>query len=442
MDRPNDATDTTKKPSPRERLLKAMAQAINQHGYPATAVAHVISNAGVSRSTFYEHFKDKDDCFLATYRQIAKQTSRSIRRAAKGQKDSTPIQAGLQHLLHELAGTPALANILFIAPRAAHPLLATEHDPLLAELERLLTNSNRSKRADTALDLPPSALLGAIRMIAIQRLANHAHDRLPTLLDDLVAWANSYQIPKGQPHWSTSPQAVLRSNPPLHPKLPLLPVPPKPPPLPRGPRSLPETVVTRNQRERLFYATVETAAAKGYATTTVAQIAAAANLNRRVLYEQFTDKEHATLEAQRQIHRHALSGVSTAYFLPDNWPQQVFNALLYLTTLIANNHATANLVIVEPFAIGQRAMQSLQDLLASFSIFLQDGYHQASDSEHLPRLYSEATIGGLYELIYRQVTQGNASQLPRYLPQLAYVAIAPFCGAQSATHTVDQMASG
>src|SRR5262245_57415806 len=53
--------------SQRGRLIDAMAQAVAEHGYGATTVARVVSRAGVSRKTFYEHFSDKEDCLLALY---------------------------------------------------------------------------------------------------------------------------------------------------------------------------------------------------------------------------------------------------------------------------------------------------------------------------------------------------------------------------------------
>ena len=53
--------------SQRGRLLDAMAEAVAEHGYGATTIAHVVSRAGVSRKTFYEHFTDKEQCFLALY---------------------------------------------------------------------------------------------------------------------------------------------------------------------------------------------------------------------------------------------------------------------------------------------------------------------------------------------------------------------------------------
>src|SRR3712207_4871654 len=51
--------------SQRDRLLAAMADAVAEKGYAKASVADVIERAGVSRKTFYEHFANKEECFLA-----------------------------------------------------------------------------------------------------------------------------------------------------------------------------------------------------------------------------------------------------------------------------------------------------------------------------------------------------------------------------------------
>ncbi len=53
--------------SQRTRLIEGMAEAVAERGYAATTVADVIARAGVSRTTFYENFRDKEDCYLAAY---------------------------------------------------------------------------------------------------------------------------------------------------------------------------------------------------------------------------------------------------------------------------------------------------------------------------------------------------------------------------------------
>jgi AcrR family transcriptional regulator len=60
-----DADDMTA--SQRARMLDAITRAVADKGYSRVTVGDVVSEAGVSRRTFYEQFKDKEDCFLAAY---------------------------------------------------------------------------------------------------------------------------------------------------------------------------------------------------------------------------------------------------------------------------------------------------------------------------------------------------------------------------------------
>ncbi len=51
----------------RERLIGAMAASIVEKGYRDTTVADVVRIARTSRRNFYEHFVDRDACFLALF---------------------------------------------------------------------------------------------------------------------------------------------------------------------------------------------------------------------------------------------------------------------------------------------------------------------------------------------------------------------------------------
>src|SRR3954451_4843452 len=53
--------------SQRGRMVGAMADAVAAKGYAATTVADGVARAVVSRKTFYEHFRDKEECFLAAF---------------------------------------------------------------------------------------------------------------------------------------------------------------------------------------------------------------------------------------------------------------------------------------------------------------------------------------------------------------------------------------
>lgn len=53
--------------SQRMRLMKAMTQLVAENGYQETTVVDLLRRAGISRTTFYQLFSDKQSCWLATF---------------------------------------------------------------------------------------------------------------------------------------------------------------------------------------------------------------------------------------------------------------------------------------------------------------------------------------------------------------------------------------
>ena len=54
----------------RERLLRAIVAAVAERGYKDATIADVVRVARTSRSAFYEHFANKQACFLEAYEQM------------------------------------------------------------------------------------------------------------------------------------------------------------------------------------------------------------------------------------------------------------------------------------------------------------------------------------------------------------------------------------
>jgi AcrR family transcriptional regulator len=69
----------------RARLIAAMATSIERKGYRETTVADVVREARTSRRTFYEHFADREACFLALFDAVNDETMERI--AASVQSD-------------------------------------------------------------------------------------------------------------------------------------------------------------------------------------------------------------------------------------------------------------------------------------------------------------------------------------------------------------------
>src|SRR3569833_4279079 len=72
---------------PRARLMLALASVIEEKGYNATTIADVVRIAKVSRRTFYEHFADRDDCFLELFAATGDWLVQLVGAAASGDVD-------------------------------------------------------------------------------------------------------------------------------------------------------------------------------------------------------------------------------------------------------------------------------------------------------------------------------------------------------------------
>src|SRR4051812_48644280 len=54
----------------RERLFAAMVASTAEKGYEATTLKDLARISGVSSRSFYRHFEDKQDCFIAALRAM------------------------------------------------------------------------------------------------------------------------------------------------------------------------------------------------------------------------------------------------------------------------------------------------------------------------------------------------------------------------------------
>src|SRR3954453_6695787 len=107
--------------SQRERLLVAMADATAAKGYANVGVAAVIGRAGVSRRSFYEHFANKEDAFLAAYDAGVAGLLDAIAEAEQAAGAATGQSGGL--LARARAGTEVYLQLLADNPAFARTFL-------------------------------------------------------------------------------------------------------------------------------------------------------------------------------------------------------------------------------------------------------------------------------------------------------------------------------
>lgn len=174
--------------SQRERLLEAAVRVVAAKGYGAMTIGDLTKQAGVSRTTFYELYEDKQACFLAAYdAAIALLVRRVI--AAYESEQSWPERAaaGLAALLETLAAEPALARLSLVDIGNAGPAAQRRYRAAIQSLTPLFEEGRDFAPGGRGLPANTSrmAIGGVTGLIADELVAGRA-EQLPGLLSDVL----------------------------------------------------------------------------------------------------------------------------------------------------------------------------------------------------------------------------------------------------------------
>jgi AcrR family transcriptional regulator len=91
--------------SKREKILEGMLEAVGAEGYDGTSVRTVLDRTGLYRQAFYDHFADKDACYLARSRWESAGSKRWFRERQRakrpGEGSCGPVWAPCSDYLDE-----------------------------------------------------------------------------------------------------------------------------------------------------------------------------------------------------------------------------------------------------------------------------------------------------------------------------------------------------
>ncbi len=82
----------------RRQLSGALVDLIKEKRFDDITVQNVIDRAGVGRSTFYSHFRDKEDVFERQWEQFIERLAGQINWAKVGTGSFVPVRSLFQHL--------------------------------------------------------------------------------------------------------------------------------------------------------------------------------------------------------------------------------------------------------------------------------------------------------------------------------------------------------
>jgi AcrR family transcriptional regulator len=171
----------------RHRILEATADLIAEQGYANATIEQIVRSARVGYATFYKHFADKDEAFLALLDAAIERTLHVVEEAFDQENGPWPdrVGAGLGALLEQIVAHPNVARACLVEAPAAGSEPAARHEAALKRFTPLLRrgrelNPNQAELPETLED----TLAGGVLWVINQRLIAGEEAELRTLLPE------------------------------------------------------------------------------------------------------------------------------------------------------------------------------------------------------------------------------------------------------------------
>jgi AcrR family transcriptional regulator len=416
----------------RQRLLDAMIHLSASEGYAGASIAKVITQAGISRPTFYEHFRDKDDCFLAALTEAQQELSKRIRGAIAEDTPSRAAHAALDGLLGFAAEHPDPGRVAILESMASGPAMDAR-ERSLADIEQAIEQAQRPLPEATPIpDISSHILIGGVQRLLSARI-RAGETSLTGIAEDLHSWLASYTQPKGTHRWRN----LEPGRPPIRTAIPAALVPP--PPLPAGGKRASSEQVEENHRQRIIFATAEISRTDGYNAATIAAITRRAGLDSRAFHRIFKDKQHAFAAVQDMYFQHMMAVTASAFINAEDWPGRIWEGGKAFAQSLEENPTLAQVAFVQSHTGGPIPLQRVDATINAFTMFLKEGYQHKPNSGPKSPVALQATVNTIFEIVHHQtLADPEHPKLTGMQGHCAQIALAPFLGSAEANLFIEQ----
>jgi AcrR family transcriptional regulator len=388
------------------RLVDAVTRAAAKDGVAGLTLERVLSDAGVSRASFYQYFPSLDECFFSAYRLHAEQLVSCVQAAVRCAPD--PQVAVLDALVEMAVSRPDVARLLTIEGLASGPRGLMERQALIHAIDKVIENPPHRQ----TIEIPTVALIGGTMRYLAMRLATGEVGAAADVRD----WAWGFAC-AGEPHeWQRGRYGTAsgqRSE-------------PSSPAISRLPRN-------GSPRTRILCAAAALVCDKGYRACSITDVATAAGVSRRFFYNQFEDKRAAVVAAYEHGFERLLAVCAPAFFGSEAWEDRVWQAGVAFARFFAREPVFGHLGFGQIHALGPTFAKRVNDLHVAFTWFLDGRHADPRSGTAGADARSVLTAATVSELAFQALRHGAALNMLRQLPLVTYVVLAPFVGREDAS---------
>ncbi len=404
------------------RLQGAMVEAVARHGYATTTVGELVALAGVSKSTFYEHFGGKQECFLATFDEIVTQASERVGVAYRSETGFRErLRAAMEAFVEIVAEAPAATALVVVDSLSLGAAGVGPRERSVEAFELMFRQSfaQAPERGEVS-QVTTRAIVAGIRRVVYRCLREGRPEKFRDHAEELLEWALAYQRPGVAPG-SAATSIALSTPTKTSAKESQTDAPSWDEP-PDSRRSRAELT----QRERIVRAAALVATDNGYESLSIPAISAAAGTSNQTFYEHFASKEEAFIAAFDALAGQALrAGTAAAAARRGDWIESVGAGIRGLLEFIVANRLFAHLAIFQLPTAGADALDHADATARRFTSFLEPDALPDGLGAPVPAVVIEAIGGGVWAVIQHEIAHERVASLPQLAPQIARIVLAP-----------------
>jgi AcrR family transcriptional regulator len=192
----------------------------------------------------------------------------------------------------------------------------------------------------------------------------------------------------------------------------------------RGANGLTRAQVAAHQRTRVYEATVEIVASKGYRATSVKSVCALAGVSRRTFYDLFgtsrgSPKEACFLAAHDYVVARAVERIKLAYRGEQDPRRRLWRAFEQFAREAASEHRVARVVLVEAPGAGPAALAHVERARHVFERMVSASTTDQSSGAALPSTVARGIVGGVERVVRVHLLSGRLDELPAVAEELS-----------------------
>ncbi len=403
-----------------------MVDLVAEKDYGAVTVRELSSLAGISTRAFYQHYSSKEECFLRTHHVIVRQVLKRLEDAQAGASDANDrMQLAVKELISEWGRDAKATRLTLIDAYSAGPVAFKQARWASRAIEaRLVEGGGGSADGAVAPRLVTEGIVAGLMGVARSKLLSDQDRSLVGLGDHLAQWALSYRGASAEQLDELDHHG----------------------PGDRDTRSLQPISSSRAEEGEspaapsgevglLLSAVTKLAAAENRQSLTPRRIIAAAGVPRRAFYANFSCVDDCFIAALELHVDNATARARRAGEKDSTAAGRIYRVVASLCAQVAQNPILASLCFDESAVSDARTMRCHERLMGDF-----EGVIKEVGAPVAPRgdLSLDASTRALWGVMKNEVTNGQASRLPRITATLAYLLIAPAIGASAATRAMGE----